>query len=183
MTRGARILARVLAVATVGLLAGGVARALPVPGAARSDVELTDAWDRSIHLAAYVGKPVLVVYEDKGSSSQNEALKEELAAVARGDRYKTVVALVAVADVSGYDYWPIRGFVRSALRSESQKQGTVIYCDWDGHVRGTLGLERGQSNVVLYGRSGVVLYSHAGPMSVEERRTFFATLRGQVELP
>ena len=163
------------------VLLGARAAALPASGATRPDVQLTDAWDRSIRLSTYVGMPLLVVYEDKGSSSQNAALKQDLAVLARGDRYKKLIALVAVADVSGYDYWPIRGFVRSAIRSESTRQSTVIYCDWDGHVRTSLALEKGQSNVVLYARDGSVLYAHAGPMDADERTTFISKLRDQVE--
>jgi predicted transcriptional regulator len=162
-------------------LVASLAAALPLVGALRPEVQLTDAWDRSIQLSKYRGMPVLVVYEDKGSARQNEALKSELSVLAKGDRYRTLIALVAVADVTGYDYWPIRGFVRSAIRSESQKQGTVIYCDWDGRVRTALGLERGMSNIVLYGRDGTVLYARAGAMSGDERRTFLALLKAQVE--
>ena len=170
-----------LAGALTLLLLASLAAALPLVGAPRPEVQLTDAWDRSVHLSTYRGMPVLVVYEDRGSARENEALKSELSVLARGDRYRTLVALVAVADVTGYDYWPIRGFVRSAIRSESAKQGTVIYCDWDGHVRSALGLERGTSNVVLYGRDGAVLYAHAGAMSVDDRRAFLALLKAQVD--
>ncbi len=170
------------AVAVLSGLAGSPAVALPGSGAARPDVQLTDAWDRSIHLGTYVGMPLLLVYEDKGSADQNGLLKADLSVLAKGDRYKSRVALVAVADVTGYDYWPIRGIVRSAIRSESNKQHTVIYCDWDGHVRYALGLEQGQSNVLLYGKDGAVLYAHAGPMTREERAVFLGLLRSQVEL-
>ena len=67
-------------------------------------------------------------------------MKEELGKLAKGDRYKTAIALLAVADVEGYDYWPVRGFVKSAIRKESRKFGTTIYCDWDGSFRSALGL-------------------------------------------
>jgi hypothetical protein len=169
-----------MALVVAGGVAGSRCWALPIAGALRPEVELTDAWERSIRLSTYRGMPVLVVYEDKGSSEQNAALKRELAVLAKGDRYKKLIALVAVADVTGYDYWPIRGFVKGAIRGESQKQNTVIYCDWDGHVRRALGLEEGASNVVLYGRDGAVLYAHAGAMTPEDCRGFVALLRAQV---
>jgi hypothetical protein len=177
-----RVLRALLVTGLLGLvvLFASHASALPVAGAVRPEVQLTDAWDRSIRLSTYRGMPVLVVYEDKGSSAQNAALKSELAVLARGDKYRRLIALVAVADVTGYDYWPIRGFVRSAIRSESSRQNTVIYCDWDGHIRAALGLERGQSNVVLYGSDGGVLFAHAGPLTADGRRAFVALLRAQV---
>jgi hypothetical protein len=156
------------------------ARALPTQGAARPDVALEDAWDRAIHLERYLGMPMLVLYEDKGSTTENAALKAELARLAEGDRYKERVALVAVADVTGYDYWPVRGFVKSAIRDESRKQKTPIYCDWDGHVRRALDLEQGTSNVLLFGRDGKVLFAHAGPLSEGARAELLARLRSEV---
>lgn len=155
--------------------------ALPPPGADRPALRLRDAWERSLELSRLGGEPVLVVYEDKDSSGQNDAFKAELATLARGDRYKASVALVAVADVQGYDYWPVRGFVKEAIRNQSRKFGTPIYCDWDGAAQRSFGLRRGVSNVILYGREGKVLFSHEGPMSASERHQAIELLRAQVE--
>lgn len=154
--------------------------AVPEAGSARPDIRLHDAWDRTLELKSLHGMPVLVVYEDKDSASQNQAFKDDLGQLARGDRYKDQIALVAVADVDGYDYWPVRGFVKSAIRDESRKWNTVIYCDWNGGVRQSLRLDRGASNVVLFGKSGRVLFSHAGPMSREQRAQVIALLRREV---
>lgn len=157
------------------------ANASPPIGAPRPDISLRDAWDRQFPLSLFRTMPVLVIYEDKGSVEQNAALKEHLSQLAKGDKYKKLVALVAVADVTGYDYWPVRGFVKNAIQKESHKQGTIIYCDWDGSIRTTLGLERGRSNVVLYGRDGRVLFSEAGALSEERRRALIGLLRTEVE--
>ena len=159
------------------LMAGPIARALPGPGAKRPDVRLDDAWDRSLTLGRYRGMPTLVVYEDKDSAEENKVLKAELSELAKGDRYKKKIALVAVADVSSYDYWPVRGFVKDAIQAESHKQGTIIYCDWKGAVRRSLDLQKGVSNVVLYGKSDEVLFSHAGPMDKARRAELIGLLR------
>lgn len=158
----------------------GAAGALPRVGSARPDVKLVDAWERSLQLDSLKGMPVLVVYEDKESSTQNKALKDELAKLAKGDKYKKSIALVAVADVQGYDYWPVRGFVKKAIREESSKMNTVIYCDWDGGARGKLALDRGTSNVVLYGKDGKVLFAHGGAMPEAKRKELIGLLRAQV---
>jgi hypothetical protein len=163
------------------LMGGALANAVPAVGSGRPDVTLQDGWDRTLELARYRGMPILVVYEDKDSATINQGLKEELSKLAKGDRYKRLIALVAVADVSGYDYWPVRGFVKDAIKSESHKQGTLIYCDWDGHVRGALGLHRGTSNVVLFGKDDKVLFSHAGALSSEQQRALIGLLREQVD--
>jgi len=104
-----------------------------------------------------------------------------LARLAAGDRYRGAVALVAVADVAGYDYWPVRGFVKDAIRKESVKQGTSIYCDWDGHVRRGLELDAGTSNVVLYGKDGSVIFADKGALSAARRGALLDLLRRQVE--
>jgi hypothetical protein len=166
-----------LALAAVPESAG----AIPTVGAASPEVSLTDAWDRTISLSRLRGMPMLVVYEDRGSTTMNAELKAQLSQIARGDRYKQSVALVAVADVTGYDFWPVRGFVKSAIRAESRKQGTLIYCDWDGHVLRALDLDKGTSNVVLFGRDGKVAFSGSGPLPDARRDELIGLLRREVE--
>lgn len=157
------------------------ASALPPLGSTMPEVLMTDAWGRSLALSSLRDKPVLVIYEDKASAEQNKVLKAELARLARGDRYKKVVGLVAVADVTGYDYWPVRGFVEDAIQQESVRFGTDIFCDWNGRVRTTLGLERGVSNVVLYDHSGHVRFASKGTLADDERASLLAMLRREVE--
>ncbi len=67
-------------ITTLGILAtfGAEAAALPVVGDARPDLTLIDAWDRTFSVGASVGKPVLVVYEDKDSAEENKVLKADL---------------------------------------------------------------------------------------------------------
>ena len=162
------------------LVTSGDAPALPLLGEATPDVVLEDALDRRVAMAKLGAKPVLVVYEDEGSAIQNMDLKADLAALAKGDRYKMRVALLAVADLDGYDYWPVRGFVKDAIRDESRKQQLSILCDWKGKFRKALGLVKGSSNVVLYGKDGKVLFSHAGPLSGPQRASLISSLQNQV---
>lgn len=157
------------------------ALASPSVGSARPNVQLSDAWGRSIDLARYRGKPLLLLYEDKDSAQQNAALKKDLSLLAKGDRYKERIALVAIADVSAYDYWPVRGFVKDALKDESHKQGLVIYCDWDGRVRNALQVRRAASNVVLYGPDGRVLFARSAALTADERRELIGMMRGMVD--
>jgi hypothetical protein len=168
--------------ALVVLAASGVsavASGLPVVGVPRPAFTLVDAWDRPLRVDAAANRPLLVIYEDRVSADQNTALKEELAKLARSDPASQAVGLIAVADVSQYDYWPARGFVKRAIRDESKRFGTTIYCDWDGAARRALGLHDHLSSVVLFGRSGRVLLSHEGPMPPEKRRELFALLHAE----
>lgn len=170
-----------LAAALALSLVHGEADAVPRSASTRPRVRLVDAWDREIVLDALGRQPVLVVYEDKASAEQNAALKRELSVLAQGDRYRSRVAVVPVADLQGYDYWPVRGFVRDAIRDESHKVGIPIYCDWDGGARAALELRRGVSSVVLYDADGRVAWAHEGAVPEAQRRAFFSLLRRMVE--
>jgi hypothetical protein len=157
------------------------ADAMPKPGDARPSVRLVDAWDRTVNTRALGDKPVLVVYEDRDSAAQNQILKDELARLGKGDRYKKAMTLLAIADVSGFDYWPARGFVKDAIKDESRKAGTPIYCDWNGSARRAFGLRQGASNVVLYARDGRVVFARHGSVPAEGRAELIRLLRSEVE--
>lgn len=174
-----RSIARV-ALVSAGVTVASLAHGLPSVGANRPATKITDAWSRTLDLAKLSGRPVLLLYEDKDSAPQNQPLKDELAKLAKGDKYKATIALVAVADVSAYDYWPARGFVKDAIKKESRKHATTIYCDWDGRFRESLALDANTSNVVLYGKDGSVLLSHAGAMPPEKRARLVELLRAEV---
>lgn len=164
------------------LAVSGVAHALPPLGATVPNARIEDPDGRALELRALAGvrRPVLIVYEDKDSAAQNEAFKRELAERAAGDRYLGAVSLVAVADVSAYDFWPVRGFVRDAIRDEARKHRTPIYCDWTAAFREALRLNKGASNVVLLDRTGRVVFAAAGTLTPAERQAIFDRLRAEI---
>lgn len=159
------------------------ALALPGVGAAGPAGMVVDADGRGRDLLANQGKPTLLVYEDQAATKQNVELKTELSRLASGDKYRTAIALVAVADVEGYDYWPARGFVKGAIRSESKKLGNTIYVDWNGGVRKAAGFKKGMSTILLMGRDGKILFSHEGTMTAVQRKQLLELLKSQVEQP
>lgn len=170
-------------VAAAGLCAltlAGNASALPAIGAAGPAGTVVDAEGRGLDLHGIKGKPTLLVYEDKEATKQNLQLKSELSKLAAGDTYRQAIALVAVADVEGYDYWPARGFVKSAIRTESKKLGNTIYVDWTGGVRKAAGFKKGLSTILLMGRDGKVLFSHEGAMAAVDRTRLLSLLQEQV---
>lgn len=171
-----------LSVAALALMASH-AQALVGTGSLRPAGRVYDADDHTLDLRSINGKPILLLYEDKDSAKVNEPLKLELARLAKGDRYRTAVALVPIADVQSFDFWPVRGFVKDAIRSESKKQGATIYCDWDGNFQRAAGFKRGTSSVVLIGRDARVLFSHEGALPPPERDRLVSLLRSEVETP
>lgn len=162
-------------------LSSTVAHALPDVGASLPVAHLVDSNDNRFELQSARGRPILVVYEDKDSAHVNDAFKAELSRLARSGKYKSSVTLVPVADVRRYDQWPIRGFVKDAVRDESRKQGTSIYCDWSGEFSRALSLQTGTSSIVLFGRNGRVLFSKAGQLTAGEIQQVIALLRAEVE--
>jgi hypothetical protein len=177
----------VLASATLGILGatslGGEssAEAAPTLGSVKPAARVRDANDRTFSLQSVQGKPTLVLYEDKDSAKVNVALKDDLSRLARGDKYRSAVVLVPVADVERFDFWPARGFVKDAIRDESKKIGATIYCDWDGSFRRAVKLARNTSSVLLFGRDGRVLFAWEGQVPKEERERLLSMLRAEVE--
>ena len=180
--RSSRSLSRLVAggalVAATGVQ--GVALGLPAEGERAPNARVEDADGRALEMKSLQGKPVIIMYEDKESSSQNKAFKDELGKLAKGDRYKKTVALAAIADVSGYNFWPAKGFVKDAIREESVKAGTTIYCDWDGSFRKKYRLRAGVSSVLLVSRAGEVLFAAEGTLTAERRGQIIELLKSEI---
>lgn len=172
---------RGLWVSTLALcLLTGTASALPNVGSPAPSGKVVDADGNPLDIGQIKGRPVLIVYEDQEATKQNLELKRELSALAKGDAYRDAIALVAVADVQGYDYWPARGFVKSAIRKESKKLGTTIYCDWKGALRQSAGFHKGQSTVILLSADSKVLFAHEGSMPAATRTRLIELISAQV---
>lgn len=174
---------RVAAAAIAATVSGAVvpALALPAVGDEAPNGKVEDADGKALETKTFKGKPMLIVYEDRDAAEQNTALKKELSDLAKGDKYKSKIALAAVADVSSFDFWPVKGFVKDAIREESKKAGTTIYCDWNASFRKAFKLTKGKSNIVLVGKDGKVLFAGDGALSESNRKKLLALLKAQVE--
>lgn len=157
------------AVAVITLLTAAAA-ALPKTGDTIASARAVSA-DGATFDTRQLGKTLLLFYEDKDSSQMNQGLKDALTQLRRSEGYKPNVAIVAIADVRDYDYWPARGFVKDAIRSEEQRAGRPIYLDWNGAFGDSLGCQPKRSNVILVGANGKVVLAHHGivPTAVRER--------------
>lgn len=166
---------------SVAAVAGPAAALQPI-GSRVVDARVPDANDRVFALASAAGNPLLVVYEDRDSTRLNASLKAELERLAHADaRYRHGMVTAAVADVRGYDYWPVKGFVKDAVRDESKKRGTPIYIDWDGKFGNALSLQRGTSNVLFYGRDGRLRFAKSGILSAAEIERLVSLIRVELD--
>lgn len=159
------------------------ARALPALGARMPDTLLPDANGKPLNTRALRGRHALLFYEDEGSSAQNAPLKDTLEELGRDARYRAAIAVTAVADVTAYSGWPLRGVAEDAIRARAREAGIAIYCDWDGSFRRAYQLHPGLSNVLLLAPDGRVLFAVAGPMRPEQRSRLLAMLARQVGDP
>lgn len=153
--------------------------ALPRPGHA-AEGRAEDVDGKVFRTSAFKGRPILVVYEDKDSKDANVAFKADLTRLMKDKALRDGVVLAAVADVSEYDSWPAKGFVKDAIRDEQKKSGTTIWCDWDASFRKAFDLTKGKSNVLVLGRDGRVRFAAAGALTAAQRASVEALLRAEV---
>jgi hypothetical protein len=158
------------------LVATTDALALPTVGTAAPIFEVFDGDDHGVKLAAFRGKPTLVVFEDKDAASQNELFKTRLSLtiVAKGIAKK--MSTMPIADVAGYDYWPARGFVKDAIASAATKSGTTIYADWKGDARKKLAAPAGKSTLVLLDAKGTVVWASSGALDKDAQDRLLARI-------
>jgi hypothetical protein len=142
------------------------AAALPA-GQVLSDVALSDLDDRPVLLGSFAGRTVALLHEDRDTKDgENQALKDALgrATERHGGRFH----LIAVADVTPYDFWPAKRFAKDALRKVAG-QGVQLLADWKGALRRRLGLRgAGQSTLIVVGPDGRVALVSRGAHAPRE---------------
>ena len=153
---------------------GSVVNAVGLPRA--PDFELESTAGRTRRLRDFLGRVVIIIYEDRDSNQQNNPLKDDLAARARREDLSRDVSLVAVANLSAYDFWPARGYARDAVVEIARQMGYELMIDWSGAMSTAYRFRPGRSHVMVLSRDGRVLFRHAGPMSAQARESFFSLL-------
>jgi predicted transcriptional regulator len=156
------------AIATSCLVAT-VALALPRVGTTvpRATVQTLDG--KTLDTRGLQGRTTLIFYEDKDATEQNKVLKDALKLQEKNKARKANVDVFAVADVSAWDFWPAKGFVKDAIEEQEKKSGHSIYCDWSGDFGKALGIADGKSNVLLIGPDKKVRVAKAGAVSTAVR--------------
>jgi len=161
----------------LGSAAPHLAAALPDVGESPANARVEDVDGKALWLSELKGRVAIVVYEDKDSAELNKALKDDLAKLLKDDTVKGAVVVAPVADVSDYNSWPQKGFAKDAIRAESKKSKTTIWCDWDGAFRKALDLKKGTSSVLVIDREGTLRFAGEGALSQSERASFEKVVR------
>jgi hypothetical protein len=168
--------ARIAGMLTVALLAMNSAVAAE-PNAGPMDATLRGADGKEVALSRWRGKPVILFYEDRHSTTLNSPFKEALFARGKEQGLLDVAWVVAVANLESYDFFPARGIALSHVRAEEKKWGIPILVD----LKGTLGatpwnLPTKTSSVLLLDGSGKVVFRYSGRMKEEDMEAFFKAL-------
>jgi hypothetical protein len=161
--------------------APSVATAVGLPRAPDFSLESTAGATR--RLRDYLGRVVIILYEDRDSNQQNDTLKRELAEHARTDDLTRDVSLVPVANLSSYNFWPAKGYARDAVVDIARQQGYEIMIDWTGDMGRAYRFRPGQSHVLVLSREGRVLFRTAGPMTARFRQSFFEAVSQAIHAP
>lgn len=167
---------RIAGMLTAALLAAGPSLAAE-PQVGPMDATLRGSSGKEVALSRWRGKPVILFYEDRHSTTLNSPLKEAL--FSRGEELGLLDAafVVAVANLESYDFFPARGIALSYVRDEEKKWGIPILVD----LKGTLGaapwsLPTKTSSVLLLDGNGALVYRYSGRMKDEDQKRFFQAL-------
>jgi hypothetical protein len=141
------------------------------------DATLRGSDGKEVALSRWRGKPVILFYEDRHSTTLNSPFKEALFARGQAQGLLEAAWVVAVANLESFNFFPARGIALSHVRTEEKKWGIPILVD----LKGTLGaqpwnLPKKTSSVVLLDDTGTVVYRYSGRMKQEDMERFFQTL-------
>lgn len=169
--------ARIAGMLTAALLVASPSLAAAEPQVGPMDATLRGSNGKEVAISRWRGKPVILFYEDRHSTTLNSSLKEAL--FSRGQELGLLDAafVVAVANLESFDFFPARGIALSYVRDEEKKWGIPILVD----LKGTLGtapwsLPTKTSSVLLLDGQGTLVYRYSGRMKDEDQRAFFQTL-------
>ncbi len=127
--------------------------------------------------AVIAGEDCLDLLRGQGFDPAEQGSKRRHHGARQNAGHKENVVIFAVADVSSYDFWPARGFVKDAIRQEEKKSGTPIYLDWNGSSRTAFGFQAGSSNLVLLNADNTVKLAHCVVVPQTMRETILRVRR------
>lgn len=132
---------------------------------------------KEVALSRWRGKPVILFYEDRHSTTVNQAFKQALFTQGQSQGLLDAVWVVPVANLESFNFFPAREIALSYVRDEEKKWNVPILVDLEGVLaRAPWNLPKKSSSVVLLDAEGRQLYSHSGVMEKEDMEAFFRTL-------
>jgi hypothetical protein len=143
-----------------------------------SSVTLTGTDARPAQLRRYAGKPAVVFYEDRGSIETNQALKDALVEQGRQHGLLSAVSVIAIANISAYNFPPAREIATAFIRRAERQAGIPILLDLSGALQAPpWTLPDDASTVLLLDAGGRVVWRHSGKVPAAESGRMLDQLR------
>jgi hypothetical protein len=151
---------------------GGVALDATVENSSGSTTRLSTLW----------AKPTVLFYEDRDSTALNEHVKTALAERGRDEKLQQQVAVVAVANVAAWNWFPARNFVLAAVKDIEKKVKQPVYLDFTGSLSASpWNLPPKSSTVLVLDREGRPTWRAQGRLPKEKVDELFKELARLVE--
>lgn len=147
------------------------------PEATPMNATLWDSRGKEVALSQWRGKPVILFYEDRHSTTLNAELKEALFNRGREMGLLDAAWVVAVANLESFNFFPARDIALSHVRDEEKKWRVPILVD----LKGNLGIEpwllpKKTSSVMLLDPTGALVYRYSGRLERKDMDVFFRQL-------
>jgi hypothetical protein len=165
---GARWVASVLLSAALAATAdGGVTLDATVENSSGSFTRLSTLWQ----------KPTVLFYEDRDSTGLNQHVKDALTERAQRPGMADQVSVVAVANVSAWDWFPARNFVLAAVKDIEKKVNVPVYLDFKGSMTAApWNLPSKSSTVLVLDAAGKAVWRAQGRLTREKIDELFVEL-------
>jgi predicted transcriptional regulator len=159
------------------LLVSRAVMAAPVLGVVLPPIDLEDI-DR--HVRTLLGTsdtmPVVLIWEDADSAKHKQAAHAVVGRYSDNAANRSLFELVAIADLSHWDYWPARHYAREAFRKAAGEKGTHVWIDWKGALRSTAMLRKGESAFFVLDREHHVRYFAQGQLDDAQEKALDAAI-------
>jgi hypothetical protein len=147
----------VVTLLSLPLLPNSTLAASDLTGSAAPYFRVQSGDDKELTLTMIKGKVTAIFYENKDLVDANKKLKDELNKLyyEQTDALKNLLVRLPVIDCSDA-VWPFRGIWKRKLREHSKKEGTAIYCDWNGKMSSDYKMQADVSGRIRFFASGDV---------------------------
>ncbi|MBP7124827.1 hypothetical protein KBD49_00490 [Myxococcota bacterium] len=151
---------------------------IPAVGSRLPNVPFEDLEGREVRIRSFLGRPVLILYEDRSTAAWNRALKDQLVAMARRKELPPRLLVLPIVDLRAFRAWPARPIAQAQLRARSRELGKPLWADWSGLVAGALGVSGpGPAVVLLLDGRQRVIWAGSGRLDPRQVQELIALLR------
>jgi uncharacterized YtfJ-like protein len=141
------------------------------------DAQVWTAQGKKVQLSSFWGKPTVLIYESRGATELNRALKDALWRRGNDPVARDSAQVLGVAALPELDWFPARSLAEHAVRERQAKVGIPVLIDWKGTLTGGgWQLPSGTSSVVVLDPAGREAFRASGSLDGAQIRQVFTLL-------